>query len=51
MFADEAGGSSEDFGNLFRGAAAFPPGRGVWRDDPRSELVFDDTVLVTSQAG
>jgi hypothetical protein len=37
------------FGRLFRGATAFPPGRGVWRDDARGgELVFDDTVLVTS---
>jgi hypothetical protein len=36
-------------GRLFRGATAFPPGRGVWRDDARGgELVFDDTVLVTS---
>ncbi len=32
---------------LFRGATAFPPGRGVWRDDDRGgTLVFDDTVLV-----
>ncbi|MEW6368851.1 MAG: hypothetical protein AB1714_29835 [Acidobacteriota bacterium] len=39
------------FGTLFRGATAFPPGRGVWRDDERGgELVFDDTVLVTSYA-
>ena len=37
------------FGRLFRGATAFPSGRGVWRDDERGgELVFDDTVLVTS---
>ena len=36
-------------GRLFRGATAFPPGRGVWRDDARGgALVFDDTVLVTS---
>lgn len=34
-------------GRLFRGATAFPPGRGVWRDDKTSELVFDDTVMVT----
>jgi len=35
------------FGRLFRGATAFPPGRGVWRNDARGgELVFDDTVLV-----
>jgi len=36
-------------GRLFRGATAFPPGRGVWRDDAQGgALVFDDTVLVTS---
>ncbi|MCP4664375.1 MAG: hypothetical protein GY856_54020 [bacterium] len=36
-------------GTLFRGATAFPPGRGVWRDDAQGgRLVFDDTVLVTS---
>ncbi len=36
-------------GTLFRGATAFPPGRGVWRDDSQEgQLVFDDTVLVTS---
>lgn len=34
-------------GGLFRGATAFPPGRGVWRDDRSGELVFDDTVMVT----
>lgn len=39
------------FGRLFRGATAFPPGRGVWRDDAAGgALVFDDTVLVTSYA-
>jgi hypothetical protein len=38
-------------GALFRGATAFPPGRGVWRDDERGgTLVFDDTVLVISYA-
>jgi hypothetical protein len=37
------------FGNLFRGATAFPPGRGVWRDDDRGGvLVYDDTQMVTS---
>lgn len=37
------------FGTLFRGATAFPPGRGVWRDDERGgKLVYDDTVMVTS---
>ena len=34
-------------GVLFRGATAFPPGRGVWRNDVTGELVFDDTVMVT----
>ena len=34
-------------GRLFRGATAFPPGRGVWRDDATGDLVFDDTVMVT----
>lgn len=39
------------FGTLFRGATAFPPGRGVWRDDDRGgTLVFDDTVMVTCYA-
>jgi hypothetical protein len=37
------------FGRLFRGATAFPPGRGVWRDDERGGvLVYDDTQMVTS---
>lgn len=37
------------FGQLFRGATAFPPGRGVWRDDQQdAELVYDDTQMVTS---
>ncbi len=37
------------FGGLFRGATAFPPGRGVWRDDSRGgELVYDETQMVTS---
>lgn len=36
-------------GRLLRGATAFPPGRGVWRDDEwDGRLVYDDTVLVTS---
>ena len=39
------------FGQLFRGATAFPPGRGVWRDDERGgALVYDDTQMVTSYA-
>lgn len=37
------------FGHLFRGATAFPPGRGVWRDDERGgALVYDDTQMVLS---
>lgn len=41
----------EVLGKLFRGATAFPPGRGVWRDDDQGGvLVFDETVLVTSYA-
>ena len=35
-------------GGLFRGATAFPPGRGVWRDDQTKDLVFDETIMVTS---
>lgn len=41
----------EVLGKLFRGATAFPPGQGVWRDDERNgQLVFDDTVLVITYA-
>lgn len=37
------------FGQLFRGATAFPPGRGVWRDDERGGvLVHDETQMVIS---
>jgi len=37
------------FGRLFRGATAFPPGRGVWRDDNRDGgLVYDYTQMVMS---
>lgn len=39
----------QTFGRLFRGATAFPPGRGVWRDDDQGgQLIFDDTQMVTS---
>ena len=35
----------------FRGATAFPPGRGAWRDDQRGgELIYEDTALVTAYA-
>lgn len=38
-------------GKMFRGATAFPPGRGVWRDDARGgALLWDDTALVVSYA-
>jgi hypothetical protein len=37
------------FGKLFRGATAFPPGRGVWRDDQNNgTLIYDETILITS---
>lgn len=37
------------FGRLFRGATAFPPGRGVWRDDERGgALLYDETQMVMS---
>lgn len=36
-------------GSLFRGATAFPPSRGVWRDDRRGgALLFEDTQMVLS---
>ncbi len=36
-------------GRLFRGATAFPPSRGVWRDDERGgRLVFEETCMVVS---
>jgi hypothetical protein len=42
----------ELFGRLFGGATAFPPARGVWRDDARGgALVYDDTVIVFSYIG
>lgn len=38
-------------GEQFGGATAFPPSRGVWRDDERGrKLVYDDTVVVFSYA-
>ena len=37
------------FGTLFRGATAFPPGQGVWRDDAAGgALLFEQTVMVVS---
>lgn len=36
-------------GRLFRGATAYPRGKGVWRDDAAGgTLVFDDTTIVFS---
>jgi hypothetical protein len=36
-------------GQAFRGGTAFPPGRGVWRDDERGgELLFETTVMILS---
>ena len=36
-------------GKLFRGATAFPPGRGVWRDDDVGEKILkEQTVMVVS---
>jgi hypothetical protein len=35
-------------GKLFGGATAFPPARGVWYDDERDHLVYDNTVIVFS---
>lgn len=36
-------------GSLFRGATAFPPGKGVWRDDARGgALLREVTVMVAS---
>jgi hypothetical protein len=37
-------------GEHFMGATAFPPGRGVWKDDDTGELLFEDTVVVISYA-
>ena len=39
----------EVLGRLFRGATAFPPGRGVWRDDEAGgRLLHEVVVMVTS---
>ena len=38
-------------GRLFRGATAYPRGRGVWRDDAKQgELLFEEPVVVFSYA-
>ena len=47
-WTDEALGT---LGRLFRGATAFPPGKGVWRDDSRGgALLREITVMVVSYA-
>jgi len=39
------------FGLTFGGATAFPPAKGVWRDDDRGGvLVYDTTVMVQCHA-
>ncbi|HBL16792.1 MAG TPA: hypothetical protein DD417_08595 [Elusimicrobia bacterium] len=44
-----AGDALDTLGRLFRGATAFPPGRGVWRDDTRGgALLREVTVMVVS---
>jgi len=41
----------EVMGLAFGGATAFPPARGVWRDDDRGgRLIYDDPVIVFSYA-
>lgn len=36
-------------GQAFRGGTAFPPGKGVWRDDERGgQLLFEATVMILS---
>lgn len=38
-------------GNLYGGGTAFPPGRGVWRDDARGgNLIVEPVVMVMSYA-
>ena len=38
-------------GQLFRGGTAFPPSKGVWRDDVRGgQLLFETTVMILSFA-
>ena len=47
-WADEA---LDTLGRLFRGATAFPPGKGVWRDDAKGgALLREITVMVVSYA-
>lgn len=38
-----------EFGRIFRGATAYPRGRGIWRDDERGgAFVFDEPTIVIS---
>ena len=41
----------ETLGTLFRGATAYPRGRGVWRDDERGgELRYEEPTIITCYA-
>lgn len=45
-WADEA---LETLGRLFRGATAFPPGKGIWRDDDKGGILLKEiTVMLVS---
>jgi len=39
----------ETLGRLFRGATAFPPGKGIWRDDDKGGILLKEiTVMIVS---
>ena len=39
----------ETLGQLFRGATAFPPGKGIWRDDDKGGILLREiTVMIIS---
>lgn len=40
----------ETLGKLFRGATAYPRARGVWRDDERGALIYEEPTVVTCYA-
>jgi len=45
-WADEA---LATLGRLFRGATAFPPGKGIWRDDDKGGTLLQEiTVMIVS---
>jgi len=45
-WADEA---LKTLGRLFRGATAFPPGKGIWRDDDKGGTLLQEiTVMIVS---